>query len=63
MPPLIYAFKRTGRIVTESNKRTAAERGRMREWNDAVHEYYRRGQSSKSNAGERPVVSTPSEAP
>jgi len=38
---MIFAFKRTGRIVTESNKHllTAEE---LWEWNDAVDEYHRR---------------------
>jgi hypothetical protein len=37
---MIFAFKRTGRIVTERNKHllTAEE---LREWNDAVDEYRR----------------------
>jgi len=41
---MIFAFKRTGRIVTESNKHllTAEE---LREWNDAVDEYRRRVES------------------
>jgi hypothetical protein len=41
---MIFAFKRTGRIVTERNKHllTAEE---LREWNDAVDEYRRRVES------------------
>ena len=41
---MIFAFKRTGRIVTERNKHllTAEE---LREWNDAVDEYHRRVES------------------
>jgi len=42
---MIFAFRRTGRIVTERNKHllTAEE---LREWNDAVDEYHRRVESS-----------------
>ena len=41
---MIFAFKRTGRIVTERNQHlvTAEE---LREWNDAVDEYHRRVES------------------
>jgi len=41
---MIFAFKRTGRIVTETNKHllTAEE---LREWYDAVDEYRRRVES------------------
>jgi hypothetical protein len=38
---LIYAFKRTGRIVTESNKQLLTEE-ELQEWNDAIDEYHRR---------------------
>jgi len=42
---MIFAFKRTGRIVTERNKHllTAEE---LRKWNDAVDEYQRRVEST-----------------
>ena len=42
---MIFAFKRTGRIVTETNKHllTAEE---LRGWNDAVDEYHRRVEST-----------------
>jgi hypothetical protein len=42
---MIFAFKRTGRIVTETNKHllTAEE---LREWYDAIDEYHRRVESS-----------------
>ena len=41
---MIFAFKRTGRTVTERNKHllTAEE---LQEWNDAVDEYRRRVES------------------
>ena len=41
---MIFAFKRTGRIVTKRNKHllTAEE---LREWYDAVDEYHRRIES------------------
>ena len=38
---MIFAFKLTGRIVTESNKHLLTGQ-ELREWNDAVDEYYRR---------------------
>ena len=38
---MIFAFKRTGRIVTESNKHLLTPE-ELREWNDAVDEYHRR---------------------
>ena len=37
-PAFIYAFKRTGRIVTESNKHRLTE-NELRRWNDAISEY------------------------
>jgi len=37
----IFAFKRTGRIVTEMNKHLLTPE-ELREWNDAVDEYHRR---------------------
>jgi hypothetical protein len=45
-PAFIYAFKRTGRIVTEHNKHrlTAKE---LRQWNDAIDEYQHRVHSGK----------------
>jgi hypothetical protein len=38
---MIFAFKRTGRIVTERNKHLLTPE-ELREWNDAVDEYHRR---------------------
>ena len=40
-PAFIYAFKRTGRIVTEGNKHLLTPE-ELREWNDAIDEYHRR---------------------
>ncbi len=37
-PAFIYAFRRTGRIVTESNKHRLTEK-ELRRWNDAISEY------------------------
>ena len=37
-PAFIYAFRRTGRIVTESNKHGLTEK-ELRQWNDAIDEY------------------------
>ncbi len=37
-PALIYAFKKTGRLVTEKNQRFLSQR-EMAEWTDAVEEY------------------------
>ncbi len=37
-PALIYAFKKTGRIVTEKNQHFLSKR-EMAEWTDAVEEY------------------------
>ena len=41
---MIFAFKRTGRIVTERNKHLLTPE-ELREWNDAVDEYHRRVES------------------
>jgi len=38
---MIFAFKRTGRIVTEMNKHLLTSE-ELREWNDAVDEYHRK---------------------
>ena len=44
-PQLIYAKKKTGRIVTENNKQflTPAE---LKEWNDAIEEYHQKIRAS-----------------
>jgi len=41
---MIFAFKRTCRIVTERNKHLLTPE-ELREWNDAVDEYHRRVES------------------
>ena len=41
---MIFAFKRTGRIVTERNKHLLTPE-ELREWNDAINEYDRRVES------------------
>jgi hypothetical protein len=43
---MIFAFKRTGRIVTERNKHLLTPE-ELREWNDAVDEYHRRIESGE----------------
>ena len=45
-PAFIYAFKRTGRIVTESNRHRLTEK-ELREWNDAINEYQQKVDSGK----------------
>ncbi|HYY68868.1 MAG TPA: hypothetical protein VE734_03980 [Terriglobales bacterium] len=45
-PAFIYAFKRTGRIVTESNKHRFTEK-ELRGWNDALSEYKHKVDSGK----------------
>ncbi len=44
-PQLIWAMKKTGRIVTENNKQflTPAE---LKEWNDAIEEYHQKIRAS-----------------
>jgi hypothetical protein len=44
---MIFAFKRTGRIVTEGNKHLLTPE-ELREWNDAVDEYHRRIESGEA---------------
>ncbi len=46
-PALVYAYKRTGRIVTEKNKRLLSER-ELDEWNDAIDEYHRKVDSGET---------------
>jgi hypothetical protein len=41
---MIFAFKHTGRIVSEGNKHLLTPE-ELREWNDAVDEYHRRIES------------------
>jgi hypothetical protein len=43
---MIFAFKRTGRIVTEMNKHLLTPE-ELREWNNAVDEYHRRIESGE----------------
>ncbi len=45
-PAFIYAFKRTGRIVTESNRHRLTEK-ELRQWNDAIDEYRHKLDSGK----------------
>ena len=45
-PAFIYAFKRTGRIVTESNRDRLTEE-ELRQWNDAIDEYQHKVDSGK----------------
>jgi hypothetical protein len=37
-PAVIYAFKRTDRMVTNSNKHLLSKK-QLRQWNDAIEEY------------------------
>ena len=39
-PELVYAFRKTGRLVTESNQHLLT-RAELKEWKDAVAEYRR----------------------
>ena len=43
---MIFAFKRTGRIVTEGNKHLLTPE-ELREWNDAIDEYQHKVDSGK----------------
>ena len=45
-PALIYAFKKTGRIVTATNKQLLSEQ-EMVEWEDAIDEYHRKVESGE----------------
>jgi hypothetical protein len=45
-PVFIYAFKRTGRIVTEHNKHRLSAK-ELRQWDDAIDEYQHRVHSGK----------------
>ncbi len=45
-PALIYAFKRTDTMVTESNKHLLTKK-ELRQWNDAIDEYQHRVESGK----------------
>jgi hypothetical protein len=40
-PALIYAFRRTDRMVTNSNKHLLTKK-ELRQWNDAINEYHRK---------------------
>lgn len=39
-PAVIYAFKRTDRMVTDGNKHLLSKK-ELRRWNDAIDEYHR----------------------
>ncbi len=39
-PAVIYAFKRTDRMVTDGNKHLLSKK-ELRQWNDAIEEYHR----------------------
>ena len=45
-PVVIYAFKRTDRMVTDSNKHLLSKR-ELRQWNDAINEYQHKVDSGK----------------
>jgi hypothetical protein len=38
-PEIIYAMKKTGRMVTEANRRLLADED-LQEWQDAINEYF-----------------------
>jgi hypothetical protein len=38
---LIYAFQKTGRLVSEENQNFLTD-AELKEWNDAIAEYYKR---------------------
>ena len=40
-PALIYAYEKTGRLVTEENKRFLTDK-ELEEWDNAVEEYHKR---------------------
>ena len=45
-PAVIYAFKRTDRIVTDGNKHLLSKK-ELRQWNDAIEEYHRTVEAGK----------------
>jgi len=45
-PALIYAFRRTDRMVTDSNKHLLSKK-QLRQWNDAINEYHRKIESGQ----------------
>jgi hypothetical protein len=45
-PAIIYAFKRTATMVTDSNKHLLSKK-ELRLWNDAIEEYHRTAESGK----------------
>ena len=55
---MIFAFKCTGRIVTERNKHLLTPE-ELREWNDAVDEYYRRVESGEVVYASTSALTTP----
>jgi hypothetical protein len=46
-PALVYAARKTGRIVTERNAQYLSE-AELKEWNDAVEEYDRQAAKNKA---------------
>ena len=47
-PALLYAYEKTGRIVTEQNKRFLSTQ-ELKEWDDAVDEYYYQHHEGRDN--------------
>jgi len=45
-PALIYAFKRTGSMVTDSNRHLLSKR-QLQQWDDAISEYHRKVESGQ----------------
>ena len=45
-PALIYAFEKTGRIVTEENRKLLSEED-LRDWDDAIEEYNKKSKEFK----------------
>ena len=45
-PAVIYAFKRTDRMVTDGNKHLLSKK-ELRQWNDAIEEYHRTVEAGK----------------
>ena len=47
-PAVIYAFRRTDKMVTDSNKHLMSKK-ELRQWNDAIEEYHRTAEAGKGS--------------
>ena len=58
-PQTIYAYKRTGGLLLREDMREHRPPDRVKQWDDAVNEYFAIEEASKQQIGRAPKSGTP----